>query len=159
MRPEETCPEEHAPKEHKGRPLSQQPPGDGWVGAAGSAGPDPNVLREPASRDRYVRARSRVTVCVLMEQLDATPRQAPPPGAAATFPLISLPPQPTAASAPNRATRRYSARPTRLSSPSNRDDPPAAHAISSRATRVWPAGSQPPLRASSHSWVRARPGQ
>ncbi|QKT09017.1 LCP family protein [Gordonia sp. X0973] len=40
-----------------------------------SGAPDPNVLREPASRDRIVRARSRLTVRELMEQLDATPRE------------------------------------------------------------------------------------
>ncbi|GAA3030064.1 LCP family protein [Gordonia defluvii] len=65
-------------QEREGKPLSQQPPGDGWIGAAGSAEPDPNVLREPAMRDRYVRARSRLTVRELMDQLDATPRQPQP---------------------------------------------------------------------------------
>ncbi|GED96873.1 LCP family protein [Gordonia crocea] len=51
---------------------------DGRTGAAQSAGHDPNVLREPAARDRIVRGRSRLTVRELMEQLDATPRQAQP---------------------------------------------------------------------------------
>ncbi len=58
--------------------MSHQPPGDGWVGPAESAGPDPNVLREPAMRDRYVRGRSRLTVRELMERMDATGRHPQP---------------------------------------------------------------------------------
>lgn len=58
--------------------MSQQPPEDGSAGSAEQAGHDPNVLREPAMRDRYVRSRSRLTVRELMEHLDATPRHPQP---------------------------------------------------------------------------------